>query len=57
MNIANQPHTIFKNEASAILICADFEPNEFRIMKDPKGSGRCIIYMLDEETGEVIGKL
>ena len=57
MNIANQPHTVFNTEAAAMLICADLEVNEFRVIKDPKGSGRCIVEVLDEETGEVIGKL
>ena len=57
MNIANQPHTVFNTEAAAMLICDDFESNEFRVVTDPKGSGRCIVEMLDEETGEVIGKL
>jgi hypothetical protein len=57
MNITSQPHTVFKNEAAALLICADFEANEFRVLTDPKGSGRCIVEMLDEETGEALGKL
>lgn len=57
MMIGNEPHTLFNNYAAAEKVTVDIEANEFRIDVDPKGSGRCVIRILDEETGEVIGTL
>lgn len=57
MMIGNKPHTLFNNYAAAEKVTVDMEANEFRIDVDPKGSGRCVIRILDEETGEVIGTL
>jgi hypothetical protein len=57
MTIINQPGKIFANYAAAAKACAMMESNEFRIDADPKGSGRCLVRILDEETGEVVGTL
>ena len=50
-------YTIFQTEAEAKKVVADWDASEYRINIDPAGSGRCFIEILDEETGEVIGKL
>ena len=50
-------YKVFANEAEAKAIVSDWDEAEFRINIDPKGSGRCFVEILDEETGEVIGKL
>lgn len=57
MNILNHPHTIFNTRKDAEHICRLMEANEFRIVEDPKGSGRCIVEILDVEDGTVLGKL
>lgn len=59
MDIRYQPHTLFNTEAEARAMVSRMvlEANEYRISVDPKGSGRAVIEILDEDTGEVIGKL
>jgi hypothetical protein len=53
----NLPAKIFNDHASAANACRFMDAIEFNIVTDPKGSGRCNVEILDEETGEVIGKL
>lgn len=59
MDIRYQPHTLFNTEAEARTTVArmGLGEDEVRICVDPKGSGRAYIEVLDEDTGEVIGKL
>jgi hypothetical protein len=59
LTITRYPHKIFTTEAEAAATVAllGFEDGETRIQIDPKGSGRCLIEVLDLETGEVIGKI
>ena len=58
MTIAgNQPGKIFNSYDAAAKACALMDANEYRIDTDPKGSGRCLVRILDEETGEVVGTL
>ena len=57
MAMLNNPHTIFNNRALAEHTCRLMEPNEYRIKEDPKGSGRCIVEILDEEDRTVLGYL
>ena len=53
----HHPHKVFINRAAAEAVVEGWDENEYRINEDPKGSGRCIIEILDEETGEVDGLL
>lgn len=46
--LINKPPTAFKTFADAEKIMHDL---------DPKGSGRCLVMILDEETGEQLGYL
>jgi len=55
MSITNQPAKIFNTFEKAQKACEGLESNEFRIDLDPKGSGRCLVMMLDDETGEEMG--
>lgn len=55
INAAN--YTIFSNADAARDVVKDWDAKSYRINIDPKGSGRCFIEILDEETGEVLGKL
>jgi len=57
MLIGNRPATIFKNNEAAMKICEGMDKSEYRIDADPKGSGRCLVRILDEETGEILGSL
>lgn len=57
MSILNHPHTVFNNRQAAEHTCRLMESNEYNIKEDPKGSGRCIIEILDEEDGTVLGYL
>lgn len=50
-------YTLFNSYEEALSVCHDLDENEYNIRVDPKGSGRCVIDILDEETGEVLGKL
>lgn len=50
-------HKLFKNRAEAEAVVEGWDENEYNINEDPLGSGRCFIEILDEETGDVIGKL
>ncbi len=45
-------HTIFSSRKKADEIAATLKEIPHRIEEDPKGSGRCLIALLDEETGE-----
>ena len=55
MRIIDQPAKIFNSRAAAESVCVGLDAGEFRIVEDPKGSGRCLIMMVDEETGADIG--
>ena len=55
MKIGKEPARIFQNYEAALKCCEGVGPSEYRIEKDPKGSGRCIIMCIDEETGEDLG--
>ena len=57
MSILNHPHKVFNNRQGAEHTCRLMESNEYNIKEDPKGSGRCIIEILDEEDGTVLGYL
>lgn len=53
----NQPHTVFKTRAMAEEVCRLMEPNEYRIKEDPTGTGKCLVEILDEDDGMVLGYL
>jgi|TARA_R110000796_G_scaffold211516_1_gene327656 hypothetical protein len=53
----NLPAKVFNDYAAAAHTCRFMDAAEFRIVTDPKGSGRCNVEILDEDTGEVVGKL
>lgn len=55
--LINKPPTAFKTFADAEKVVHDLDPTEYRIDVDPKGSGRCLVMILDEETGEQLGYL
>lgn len=55
MNRINHPERIFNDRAAAEKAAEGLDPSEYRIDCDPKGSGRCKVMMLDEETGEEMG--
>jgi hypothetical protein len=57
MLIGNHPPHIFANYEAALAACVYMDANEYRIDTDPKGTGRCLVRVLDEETGEVVGSL
>lgn len=57
MLITDCPGHIFANYEAAAKACALMDSNEYRIDTDPKGSGRCLVRILDEETGEVVGTM
>jgi len=45
-------HTVFPNRAKADEIAATLSEIPHRVEEDPNGSGKCIIALLDDETGE-----
>ena len=53
----NLPAKVFNDYEAAAHVCRFMDEAEFRIVTDPKGSGRCNVEILDEDTGEVVGKL
>jgi hypothetical protein len=55
----NRPAKIFNSAALAqeAIDALGFEDGELRIQIDPKGSGRCIIEVLDLDDGEVIAHI
>lgn len=53
----NIPHTVFKTRALAEEVCRLMEPNEYRIKEDPTGTGKCLVEILDEDDGMVLGYL
>lgn len=57
--IADQPHMIFSSVEAAqkAISIMGFDDGELRIIIDPKGSGRCLIEVLDLEDGMVIGRI
>lgn len=50
-------YQIFSTEDAARKVVSDWPAGSYNINVDPKGSGRCFIEILDEETGDVLGKL
>jgi len=50
-------YTIFNDRLAAEKACRLMEANEYRIKEDPKGSGRCLVEILDEDDGMVLGFL
>ena len=53
----NQPHTIFNNREAAEKIVIGWDASEYRIIEEPKGSGRCLIMTIDDATGDEMGYL
>ncbi len=53
MLITNQPHTIYNTVAAATVVAdannADSDGWEYVVVPDPKGSGRAIIKVYDED--------
>lgn len=49
-------HKVFKDRSAAEKVVSDWDDSSFRINVDDK-SGRAIIEILDEETGEILGLL
>jgi hypothetical protein len=49
MTICNAPHTIFKDFEAAQKVANTLDGTPHEIVPDPKGSGRCIIKLFDEE--------
>ena len=56
-NIINSNYTIFNSVEAAKKVVIGWGSDSYRIHVDPQGSGRCFIEVLDEDTGEAIGKL
>ena len=54
MRIATHNHTVFKDEKTALFAVSDLKHTEYRIKFDPKGTGKCIIELLDEEDGSFV---
>jgi len=57
LKIANSAYKIFNSVEAAEKVVIGWDAGSYRINVDPKGSGRCFIEVLDEETGEVLGNL
>jgi ABC-type uncharacterized transport system ATPase subunit len=57
--ITDEPHMIFASvkDAQKAISVMGFDDGELRIIIDPKGSGRCVIEVLDLEDGKVIGRI
>ena len=57
--ITDQPPMLFSSveDAQNVIAIMGFDDGELRIIIDPKGSGRCLIEVLDLEDGMVIGRI
>ena len=57
--ITDEPPMIFSSveDAQKAISIMGFDDGELRIIIDPKGSGRCLIEVLDLEDGMVIGRI
>lgn len=57
MATLNHTHTIYQNEAAASAVAASMQAGDddwtYKVIPDPKGSGRAIIAMYDE-AGEFV---
>ena len=54
MRLATHNHTVFKDEKTALFAVSDLKQTEYRINFDQKGTGKCIIELLDEEGGSFV---
>ena len=59
MMITSTIATVFNTSAAAeaAVLLMGFDDGECRVIVDPKGSGRCIIEIIDLEDGAVIGRV
>lgn len=57
--LTNYPPRVFASaaEAEATARLMEFEDNEFKVIADPLGTGKCIVAVLDPVDGMEIGKI
>lgn len=59
LNTNKGNHKVFKTEAEAAALAADLNDEDFtyRVKLDPTGTGKAILEVVENETGEVIDLL